>query len=112
MVAREQNPLDPEEDPSSSLLEEIDSEGKPLDKDHLMGAEQTPEQPIPHPAAAEEFVRLYTPYSGFARMAIHQVMISGQEVLATEPITLTNAAANRDPDRFEDPERFKFFSTI
>ncbi|KAK2784253.1 hypothetical protein FQN53_008693 [Emmonsiellopsis sp. PD_33] len=35
MAAREQNPLDPEEDSASSLLEERNSEGKPLDKDHL-----------------------------------------------------------------------------
>ena len=57
-------------------------------------------------AAIEEFVRLYTPYRGFARTATHDVVISGQEVPAAEPMTMTYAAANRDPDVFPEPEKF------
>lgn len=41
-----------------------------------------------------------------ARTAIHAVTISGQDVPAEEPITLTDAAANRDPDQFANPEEF------
>jgi cytochrome P450 len=58
------------------------------------------------PAAIEEFVRMYTPYRGFARTAVHPVTISGQDVPAEEPITLTYAAANRDPDQFVNPGQF------
>lgn len=58
------------------------------------------------PAAIEEFVRMYTPYRGFSRTATHPVTLSGQEILAEEPMTLTYAAANRDPAQFQDPEKF------
>jgi cytochrome P450 len=57
-------------------------------------------------AAIEEFIRLYTPYRGFARTATHDVTISGQDVPATEPMTMTYAAANRDPDVFPEPDKF------
>src|ERR1700761_3376493 len=58
------------------------------------------------PAAVEEFIRLYTPYRGFARTAIHDVTFSGQLIPADEPLTLTYASANRDPDQFPNPEEF------
>jgi cytochrome P450 len=57
-------------------------------------------------AAIEEFIRLYTPYRGFARTATHEVTISGQAVPPTEPMTMTYAAANRDPSVFPEPEKF------
>ena len=58
------------------------------------------------PAAIEEFVRLYTPYRGFARTAVCPVTISGQDIPPREPIALTYAAANRDPKQFPDPDKF------
>jgi len=58
------------------------------------------------PAAIEEFVRLYTPYRGFSRTATHDVVISGVTVHPKEPITMTYAAANRDPDAFPEPDKF------
>lgn len=58
------------------------------------------------PAAVEEFVRLYTPYRGFSRTAVCPVSISGQQILPEEPIAMTYAAANRDPNQFKDPEKF------
>lgn len=36
------------------------------------------------PAAVEEFIRLYVPYRGFSRTAIHDVEISGTKVPADE----------------------------
>jgi cytochrome P450 len=57
-------------------------------------------------AAVEEFVRLYTPYRGFARTALRPTEISGQIVPTGEPITITYAAANRDPAQFEQPDQF------
>lgn len=63
-------------------------------------------QPELQPAAIEEFLRLYTPYRGFARTSIHDVTLSGQTVHKDEPITMTYAAANRDPTVFSEPDKF------
>ncbi|KAF2396712.1 cytochrome P450 [Trichodelitschia bisporula] len=136
MEDRRTNPRDPEEDPASSLLLERDSEGKELDPYHLIGAirqalivamvapsilmgaivehlaadkalqNQLRSDPSLIPAAIEEFVRLYTPYRGFARTATHEVTISGTVVPPETPITMTYAAANRDGRQFPDPETF------
>jgi cytochrome P450 len=58
------------------------------------------------PAAVDEFLRLYTPYRGFARTAVRDVTIRGRTIPAGEPIALVYASANRDPDVFDDPEEF------
>ncbi len=58
------------------------------------------------PAAVDEFLRLYTPYRGFARTAVCDVTIRGRTIPAGEPIALVYASANRDPDVFADPEEF------
>ena len=58
------------------------------------------------PAAIDEFLRLYTPYRGFARTAVCPVTIRGRTIPAGEPIALVYASANRDPDVFADPEEF------
>jgi cytochrome P450 len=76
-----------------------------LSKDKLLQNELR-EHPELQNAAIEEFIRLYTPYRGFARTATHQVTISGQAVPPTEPLTMTYAAANRDPSVFPEPEKF------
>ncbi|MES2044473.1 MAG: cytochrome P450 [Pseudomonadota bacterium] len=59
------------------------------------------------PAAVDEFLRLYTPYRGFARTAVCDVTIRGRTIPAGEPIALVYASANRDADVFEDPESFR-----
>jgi cytochrome P450 len=58
------------------------------------------------PSAIEEFIRLYTPYRGFARTATKPVTFQGQLIPADEAITMTYAAANRDPDVFPNPNEF------
>ena len=58
------------------------------------------------PAAVEDFLRLYTPYRGFARTANRDVEIGGQAIAKDEPIALVYAAANRDPSVFENPDQF------
>jgi len=58
------------------------------------------------PAALEEFIRLYTPYRGFARTAVCPVKFQGQDVPPEVPITMTYAAANRDPSVFSHPDEF------
>lgn len=58
-------------------------------------------------AATEEFLRLYTPYRGFARTAVAPVTLHGCTIPAGEPIALVYAAANRDEDVFPDPTDFR-----
>ena len=52
------------------------------------------------PAAVEEFLRLYTPYRGFARTAVHDVEMGGRTIPAGEAIALVYASANRDEKVF------------
>ncbi|EZP54170.1 cytochrome P450 [Sphingomonas sp. RIT328] len=59
------------------------------------------------PAAVDEFLRLYTPYRGFARTAVRDVCIRGRTIPAGEPIALVYASANRDEAVFEDADRFR-----
>lgn len=59
------------------------------------------------PAAVEEFLRLYTPYRGFARTAVHDVTIRGRTIPAGDPIALVYASANRDEEVFEAAEEFR-----
>jgi cytochrome P450 len=58
------------------------------------------------PAAVEEFLRLYTPYRGFARTATRDVTLGGRAIAKDEPIALVYASANRDEAVFPEPERF------
>jgi cytochrome P450 len=58
-------------------------------------------------AATEEFLRLYTPYRGFARTAVSDVTLNGRTIPAGEPIALVYASANRDEDVFEDASSFR-----
>jgi cytochrome P450 len=59
------------------------------------------------PAATDEFLRLYTPYRGFARTATRDVTLHGRTIPAGEPIALVYASANRDEDVFEDATSFR-----
>lgn len=59
------------------------------------------------PAAIDEFLRLYTPYRGFARTSVKDICVHGRDIKAGEPIALVYASANRDEDVFEDAETFK-----
>jgi cytochrome P450 len=58
------------------------------------------------PAALEEFVRLYTPYRGFARTVSAPVELHGRTIEPGEPVTLVYASANRDERVFGDPDEF------
>ena len=59
------------------------------------------------PAAVEEFLRLYTPYRGFARTPLADVRMGGRTIPAGEPVALTYASANRDEAVFPEPDVFK-----
>jgi cytochrome P450 len=58
------------------------------------------------PNAIEEFLRLYTPYRGFARTANRDVTIDGRTIREGEPIALLYASANRDEAIFENADQF------
>jgi cytochrome P450 len=59
------------------------------------------------PDAVEEFLRLYTPYRGFARTPTRDVTIRGRTIPAGDPVALVYCSANRDEDVFEDAESFR-----
>lgn len=58
-------------------------------------------------AATDEFLRLYTPYRGFARTATEDVTVRGRTIPTGEPIALVYASANRDEAVFEDASSFR-----
>lgn len=58
------------------------------------------------PAAVEEFLRLYTPYRGFARTAVEDVEFGGCPIPKDEAIALVYASANRDDAVFPDGSTF------
>jgi cytochrome P450 len=58
------------------------------------------------PRAIEEFLRLYTPYRGFARTANRDVEFQGRTIRAGEPIALLYCSANRDEAVFSQADQF------
>jgi cytochrome P450 len=68
--------------------------------------EQLQEQPQRIGAAVEEFLRLYSPYRGFARTPRQDVELHGTRIPSGEPIAMTYASANRDETVFPDPHTF------
>jgi cytochrome P450 len=58
------------------------------------------------PAAIEEYLRLFTPYRGFARTPTEDVVIGGRLIKKDEPIAVVFASANRDEDIFPHSDQF------
>ncbi|WP_238431875.1 cytochrome P450 [Streptomyces cavernae] len=58
------------------------------------------------PNAIEELMRLYPPFSRLVRVTTTETELGGQPVGEGELVTLWSGAANRDPLRFPDPDRF------
>jgi len=136
IAERRQNPLDPAVDPTSALLA-FRVDGEPFPEDMMvgmirqvlvvgiiaptvmvgsiavhLGRDQELQQRLRDdrsllPAAIEEFLRLYTPYRGFARTATHDVGIGGRVIREGEPIALVYASANRDAGVFPNPDEFQ-----
>jgi cytochrome P450 len=77
-----------------------------LSRDQTLQA-QLRANPEQIPAAMDEFLRLYTPYRGFARTAVRDVTFGDRTIPAGEPIALVYASANRDDDVFEDGSSFR-----
>jgi cytochrome P450 len=76
---------------------------------HLM---QNPEQmeqlrtdPCKIPSAVEELLRYISPVHTLARRTVQEVTIRGVTIPENSDIYLLVGAANRDPDKFPDPEK-------
>jgi cytochrome P450 len=136
IALRKQSRLDPAVDPTSALLA-ARHDGERLPEDMIVGMvrqvlvvgivapmvmvgamavhlsqhpalqQQLRDDRALVPAAVEEFLRLYTPYRGFARTATVDVEFRGRMIAKDEPIALLYASANRDEDVFPDPASFQ-----
>lgn len=136
VAAREHEPLPVERDPASSLLAERPN-GHPIDREQIVGAlrqslvvgmvappillgsicahlsadqelqQRLRSHPELLPDAVEEFLRLYTPYRGFARTVSTEQTLHGRTIRPGEPVTLSYASANRDAAVFDDPNTFR-----
>jgi cytochrome P450 len=136
IALRQREPLDVELDPTSALLAARDANGQPFPAEMVVGTvrqvlvvgivaptvflgsvcvhlcrhpelqQQLRNDPSLLSAAVEEFLRLYTPYRGFARTATEDVAIGGRPIKAKEPIALVYASANRDEAVFERSDEF------
>lgn len=133
---RKESPLDPKEDATSALLA-VRVDGAPLPDEMIVGTirqvlvvgiiaptvvigsiavhlsrdralqADLRSDPDKIPAAIDEFLRLYTPYRGFARTPRQDVCIRGRTIEKGEPVALVYASANRDGEVFEEPDRFR-----
>ena len=56
--------------------------------------------------ATEEFIRYVTPIHNMCRVATEDVEIAGVTIAKGNQVVLMYGSANRDPQHFDDPERF------
>jgi cytochrome P450 len=136
IALRRAQPEDPALDPTSALLA-ARHQGEPLPEELIVGTvrqvllvgivapmvmigsicvhlSRHPElqaqlrgDPSLVPAALEEFLRLYSPYRGFARTAVQDVEFAGRTIPAGEAIALLYCSANRDESVFPDADSFQ-----
>ena len=62
-------------------------------------------------AAVEEISRYETPISGIPRVPSEDIAVAGVSIPAGSYITVSVPSANRDPRRFEEPDRFDITRT-
>lgn len=60
------------------------------------------------PAAVEELLRYESPSQHTARLAPYDLVLGGKEIRRRDAVIAVMAAANRDPERFPDPDRLDF----
>ncbi len=135
IAQRKTAPLDPERDITSALLAVMEG-GQPLPDEMIVGAVRqilvvgivAPNVLIGSicvhlsrfpdlqrrlrqdlqlvPSAIEEYLRLFTPYRGFARTPTRDVIVENVLIRQGEPIALNFASANRDESVFPDADQF------
>lgn len=59
-------------------------------------------------AAVEEFLRFDSPVQNTDRLAVEDLQLDGRRIAAGRMMLLAIGAANRDPERFERPDRLDF----
>jgi cytochrome P450 len=79
---------------------------------HFMAMEiplqsQLREHPAQLPAAIDEILRIHAPLINSRRVTTAAIEIDGRTLAAGERISLNWAAANRDEQAFEDPQKFR-----
>ena len=57
------------------------------------------------PSAVEELLRYESPSQHTARLAPYDIELGGKKISKRQAVIAVMAAANRDPDRFPDPDR-------
>lgn len=57
--------------------------------------------------ATEEFLRYFTPVPALARTVTRDVVVGGQQMRAGDRVLMAFAAANRDPEVFDDPDEVR-----
>ncbi len=132
---RKAEPRDPADDPVTGLLS-VRVNGEPLPEDMILGTirqfivvgmvapcvfigsmvlhlaqhsevqRQLREEPNLVPAAVDEYLRLLTPYRGFARTPTQDVELGGRLIRKDEPMAVVYASANRDETVFANPDEF------
>jgi cytochrome P450 len=132
---RKAEPRDPADDPVTGLLA-ARAGGKALPEDLVLGTirqfivvgmvapcvfigsmvlhlaqhpelqQRLREDPSLIPAAVDEYLRLLTPYRGFARTATRDVELGGRLIRKDEPLAVVYASANRDESVFPNPHEF------
>lgn len=58
------------------------------------------------PSAVEEMLRYEPPSQHTARLAPHDLELGGKKISKRQAVIAVMAAANRDPERFSEPDRF------
>lgn len=61
------------------------------------------------PAAIEEMLRFESPIQHTARMTVDDLELGGQRIHQRQAVIAVLGAANRDPERFADPDRFDIY---
>ncbi len=132
---RKSEPRDPAHDPVAGLLA-VRVDGEPLPDDMVLGTirqfivvgmvapcvfigsmvvhlaqhpdvqQQLREDPSLLSAAVDEYLRLLTPYRGFARTPTRDVELGGCLIRKREPMAIVYASANRDESVFPNPDQF------
>jgi cytochrome P450 len=72
---------------------------------HPSALEQLRDDPAIVPSAVEELLRYESPSQQTTRIASEDLVLGGQQIERGQSVIAVMGAANRDPDRFADPDR-------